>query len=189
MVQSQPPTRRGDWSKLSATAAWVAALAAVGALILTAISQLIGVSESAHQSRVAQAALEADMQGRMQELDMRFASHPHVRPYFYENTPVPRRGNLRRTVLAYGEGIVDLAATIASSTDLMRAHNRKLWNRIMAGYMCGSPAVRFTWARFATSYSGATATILGLDSVRNPSTWRWQRRPSSCLSAGSSTKG
>jgi hypothetical protein len=63
--------------------------------------------------------------------------------------------------MSTAEMIIDLAATVASSTALMHFETAGRWKTIFNSYYCESQAVRKAWSDFEGSYSDETQEVLG----------------------------
>jgi hypothetical protein len=147
----------------------VSAVATAVASVAACITLVVGVIELRSQGQISKSdlqtsksELEAHLQERMTSLDEYFAEHPNVRPHFYKNYGSPPSGPLRAEVLAAGEMVIDVAATVGSGMKRMDKDKQDQWRRIMNGYWCQSPAVRRNWSYWANVYTGDTADALGI---------------------------
>lgn len=152
-------------------------VAQIAATILAAGGLAFAGLQHSEGTVVKRAELEAQMQERMIELDRHFVDRSDLRPYFYENWAIPARGERRKAVLGTGEMIIDLTATVASSSELMRSENAVGWKRILNAYFCQSPAVRRDWAFYGGAYSPMTGDLLGGPHPGKLAGWNWKRKP------------
>jgi hypothetical protein len=145
----------------------ISAAGTAAAAIAASIALWLSMGELRNSGKVQKSDLEATMQQRMADLDRYFAERPMLRRYFYDDDrrtvlpyPTrPRRANAE--VMATAEMIIDLAATVASSTELMESGPADRWKTIFNAYYCESQATRKAWSAFGGSYSEETRLVLG----------------------------
>jgi hypothetical protein len=128
------------------------------------------------QAKTGSAALESHMQEQMAGLDRYFAEHPHLRRHFYYSpgqrlVDVPLTQPRRAEVLATAELVIDLAATVASSRDLMDGEAVDRWYSLFNSYFCQSQSIRFKWHAWSGNYSSDTKMLLGAPSGDK---WSWK---------------
>lgn len=102
--------------------------------------------------------------------DRIFIERPELRPYFYDNRPLPRRRKLRNTVLSVAELMLDVADVVGNQ----RKHGQLLeadyewWAFAFRAYFASSPAIRVLWREWQHLYPPETHDLFAADATTRP---------------------
>lgn len=132
-----------EWEKLG-TLNWEA-VSAVGAWVGPVVT-IIGFILVARQLRGERIALETQTGWQIYELSLSvlnmFVEHPELRPYFYDNKPVPDLESEKNQVLAAAEVVADHLENIVLSRKSLGEETYAVWVKYMAGIYRKSPVLQ-----------------------------------------------
>lgn len=131
-------------------------------------------NEAAKAVHTQCAANDLALMGYVMTLDKLFIDSPELRPYFYEQLPVPDGEPARSRVLATAEMIVDLADAVASMIrhEQLTAEAAAAWAAAVGGWG-RSPAVQEILALDENVGAWIDHTVDLLTGARMPAEVRW----------------
>lgn len=135
-------------------------------------------SEQRRSLRVRQASLDMRLLELMLAFDRIFIDQPDLRPYIYEQAPLPDDPRKYDQVVSVAELLLDLADIVSNQ----RRHGQlddvdyELWAEAFRSYYASSPAVRLVLSEWADLYRAETHNLVTGDargaptlSLRRPS--------------------
>lgn len=148
----------------------VVATAGDAILLFTMIVFAYQAQQMANQSRASVTATRASVYqaiaSQMQDIDRLFITHPELRPYVYENKPVPTVEPMRTQVLALAELFVDFFDNFMAQSGQIPGDLYEPWCRYARSIMQSSPAVCAFWNENREWYSKLLQDLLDPASTR-----------------------
>lgn len=169
--------RRWSWSGISKL---LAAAAALFGIIFGAVQIYDANQLQEETNRLQRARLDSHLEEVMMALDRYFASHPHLRRFFFASgtqQALPAPGPMSAPAMGTAELIIDFADDVAAYAEMrkMDPQTSARWAAIVSGYFNQSPILRLAWHEYHGLYGPATACILGAPS-RGIKFERWDWR-------------
>lgn len=162
---TEPHERRSSraWTRIERLS-WIITIVGISAVVA-------GVWFGFSQLVDAQRTIGTTVDARTFAMDQVFIDHPELRPYFYDNQPLPDDPIMRAEVLATSETLLDFLDGVFN--DSVNSVNSGSWGAYTRFIYRSSPAVRetlrshcdwYTYAHFVTILGS-----LGLPTTCNPS--------------------
>jgi hypothetical protein len=141
--------------------------------LLVAFSMIFAARQcglAARQTEKAAVAIRAStyqgVNSQLQEIDLLFVHNPELRPYFYDNKPLPANWRDYHQVMAVAELLVDFMDNVVTQSYAMPDDHAQVWYDYFECQYHSSPAIREYWKKNRDWYRTELGKILSPTKAR-----------------------